>query len=142
MRHNVGYAASRIATFARELTDEIGPPLVATVGRVQLHPNLVNGVGSKAVLTVDIHHTHDAMLSDAERRLAAFCDEVCEREGVTIERRSLARFEPVAFAPEVFDLVANVADKLGYTNKRMPSGAGHDAQMLARVCPAGMVFVP
>src|SRR5581483_8720598 len=63
-------------------------------------------------------------------------------EGVTIDRRTLVRFEPVDFDPRVIDLVERVATDLGHTVARMPSGAGHDAQMLARVCPAGMVFVP
>ena len=59
-----------------------------------------------------------------------------------IENRSLARFEPVEFDDGVVDLVERVAREQGRTTRRMPSGAGHDAQMLARVCPAGMVFVP
>jgi N-carbamoyl-L-amino-acid hydrolase len=46
------------------------------------------------------------------------------------------------FDPRVVDLVAEVAADTGRSVVRLPSGAGHDAQMLARVCPAGMVFVP
>jgi N-carbamoyl-L-amino-acid hydrolase len=42
----------------------------------------------------------------------------------------------------VVDLVEATARRLGRSTLRMPSGAGHDAQMLARVCPSGMVFVP
>jgi len=56
--------------------------------------------------------------------------------------RSLARFEPVEFDERIVALVEDTASKLGHTVRRMPSGAGHDAQMLARVCPAGMIFVP
>ncbi len=63
-------------------------------------------------------------------------------EGVTLEHRSLARFEPVAFDPAVVGLVEATARALGHSVRRLPSGAGHDAQMLARVCPAGMIFVP
>ena len=54
----------------------------------------------------------------------------------------LARFEPVIFDPDVVDLVEQTAIDLGHSVKRMPSGAGHDAQMLARVCPTAMVFTP
>ena len=46
------------------------------------------------------------------------------------------------FAPEKIDLVEATAQRLGHTTRRMPSGAGHDAQMLARVCPTAMIFVP
>jgi N-carbamoyl-L-amino-acid hydrolase len=94
------------------------------------------------VLTVDLRHTDDAVLTAAEAALDVLCEELREREGVTIEARSLARFEPVQFDDAVVGLVEEVAHRQGRSTKRMPSGAGHDAQMLARVCPAGMVFVP
>ena len=54
----------------------------------------------------------------------------------------MARFEPVIFDLPVVDLIEDVARRLGHSTKRLPSGAGHDAQMLARVCPSGMIFVP
>jgi N-carbamoyl-L-amino-acid hydrolase len=128
--------------FVRKLAAELGAPQVATVGRIVLHPNLVNVVAARATLTVDLRNTDDAVLAEAERRLLAHCDELARAEGVTIERRSLARFEPVEFDPGVIDLVEETAQAHGLSTTRMPSGAGHDAQMLARVCPAGMVFVP
>ena len=57
--------------------------------------------------------------------------------------RSLARFEPVEFDADMVDLVERGRDRgSGYSTRRMPSGAGHDAQMLARVCPTSMIFVP
>jgi N-carbamoyl-L-amino-acid hydrolase len=141
-RHDAGLAAAAIAVGVRALAEELGPPMVATVGRVELHPNLVNVVAARAVLTVDLRHTDDAVLTAAEAALATLCEEVSQREGVTIEARSLARFEPVQFDDAVVDLVERVATIQGCSTKRMPSGAGHDAQMLARVCPSGMVFVP
>ena len=61
-------------------------------------------------------------------------------EGVTITSRVLARFEPVTFDSRMVDLVASTAAKHGHSVLRMPSGAGHDAQMLARVCPTAMIF--
>ena len=63
-----------------------------------------------------------------------------EAEGCTVETKELARFEPVAFDEQVIDMVYEAATTLGHSVKRMPSGAGHDAQMLARVCPSAMVF--
>ncbi|MFM7828564.1 MAG: M20/M25/M40 family metallo-hydrolase, partial [Actinomycetota bacterium] len=54
----------------------------------------------------------------------------------------LARFEPVIFDDRVVACVEKIAKEKGNTVRRMPSGAGHDAQMLARVCPSGMIFVP
>jgi N-carbamoyl-L-amino-acid hydrolase len=142
MRHDAGYVAAEIAVFVRELAAELGTPQVATVGRVVLHPNLVNVVAARATLTVDLRNTDDAVLAEAERRLFARCDELERSEGVSIERRSLARFAPVDFDPSVIGLVEETARAHGLPTMRLPSGAGHDAQMLARVCPAGMVFVP
>ena len=69
-------------------------------------------------------------------------DGVADAEGVSVASRSLARFEPVDFDPAMIDRIDAVAQRLGYATQRMPSGAGHDAQMLARVCPTGMIFVP
>ena len=141
-RHDPAYAAAVIATFVRELALELGPPQVATVGRIELHPNLVNVVPARASLTVDLRNTDEAILQQAEARLAARCDELAAAEGVQIERRTLARFEPVAFDPEMVDRVQRIAEAQGHRVRRMPSGAGHDAQMLARVCPTSMVFTP
>jgi beta-ureidopropionase / N-carbamoyl-L-amino-acid hydrolase len=142
MRHDAGYAAAAIAAFVRALAAEMGPPQVATVGRIELQPNLVNVVAKAATLTVDLRNTDDDSLAQSERRLAGFCTELAEREGVAISSRSLARFAPVEFDAAVVDLVEEIAREHGNSTMRMPSGAGHDAQMLARVCPAGMVFVP
>jgi beta-ureidopropionase / N-carbamoyl-L-amino-acid hydrolase len=141
-RHDPGYAASRIAVFVREIAHEFGGNQVATVGKIDLHPNLVNVVAGRAVLTVDLRNTDEAILQKAEAQLAAFLVELADQEGVTITRKVLARFEPVTFDDRVVDLVEAHALRLGHSVRRMPSGAGHDAQMLARVCPSGMVFVP
>ena len=142
LRRDPGYAAARIATFVRELALELGGRQVATVGQIKLHPNLVNVVAANATLTVDLRNTDEMVLQQAEKQLAVFCDELAENENVTITSRSLARFEPVVFDPEVVDRVACTAEALGHSVKRMPSGAGHDAQMLARVCPTAMIFTP
>ena len=62
--------------------------------------------------------------------------------GVSISTRSLARFEPVAFPAEIVSLVETTARDLALPSRPLPSGAGHDAQMMARICPSGMIFVP
>ncbi|MGI8664109.1 MAG: Zn-dependent hydrolase [Acidimicrobiales bacterium] len=142
MRHDAGYAAGRIATFVRELVTRMGATQVGTVGSIRLHPDLVNVVASTATLTVDLRNTDDELLSEAERELFAFLEHLSAAEGVQIEHRSLARFEPVTFDPELVALVETVARDQQHSVQRLASGAGHDAQMLARVCPSGMVFVP
>ena len=59
-----------------------------------------------------------------------------------MQQRSLARFSPVEFDPKITDLIEAVADASGYSCQRLPSGAGHEAQMFAPNCPTGMIFVP
>lgn len=142
MRHDAGYAAAALAAAVRALALELGPPQVGTVGALSLHPNLVNVVASKAVMTVDLRNTDEAVLARAERLIGERAKEIAEKEGVLLASRPLARFEPVDFDPRVVGLVESTAAGLGFGTKRMPSGAGHDAQMLARVCPSGMVFIP
>jgi N-carbamoyl-L-amino-acid hydrolase len=142
LRHDAGYVAAAVTTFVRDLVLESGGTQVGTVGALTLHPNLVNVIASRATMRVDLRNTDDALLGEAEERLATFCDELAAREGVTIEARPLARFEPVDFDPSLVHKVAATAAGLGHLSRRMPSGAGHDAQMLARVCPAAMIFVP
>ncbi|MEM7095238.1 MAG: Zn-dependent hydrolase [Actinomycetota bacterium] len=142
LRKDPGYVAAECAAFARRLATELGHPQVATVGRVEFAPNLVNVVPASATFTVDLRNTDEAVLQDAERRFGAYLAETASAEGCTVETRSLARFEPVPFAAEVVDLVDRTASALGYSVRRLPSGAGHDAQMLARVCPTAMIFTP
>ncbi len=142
LRHDAGYAAARVATFVRELATTMGPPHVGTVGLIKLHPNLVNVIAAQAVITVDLRNTDEAKLVESEVRLAAFLRELEVTEEVSISSRTLARFEPVAFDERVISLVESTIERLGSSGRRMPSGAGHDAQMLARMCPTAMIFTP
>jgi N-carbamoyl-L-amino-acid hydrolase len=121
---------------------ELGGHQVATVGRLDLHPDLVNVVAGRATLTVDLRNTDGAVLATAESRVRDHVAAVASAEGVSVAWRRLAQFDPVEFDPSVVELVESTAQRLGLSVMRLPSGAGHDAQMLARVCPTGMVFVP
>jgi N-carbamoyl-L-amino-acid hydrolase len=142
LRRDAVYAAGEIAVFVRRLAQSMGGSQRGTVGRIENFPNLVNVVGERAVLTVDLRNIDDARLRDAERQLTDFLDRLAAQERVSITTRSLARFDPVVFPGEMVSLVEKTACELGLSCRRLPSGAGHDAQMMARVCPAGMIFVP
>jgi N-carbamoyl-L-amino-acid hydrolase len=142
LRHDAGYVAASIALFARHLASEMGGDQVATVGALTLSPNLVNVIANRALMTVDLRNTDEARLAEAERRLLAHAEEAAAAEGVGLSRRVLARFRPVAFDPRLVARVEAIARDLRLSVRRLPSGAGHDAQMLASVCPACMIFVP
>ncbi len=132
--------AGSIVSEARSLAARLGGAQVATVGRLEAFPNLVNVIAQRVSLTVDLRNTDDEVLQEAEQVLWAHAEEAAAAEGCTLTRRSLARFEPVDFDGRVIALVESTAAALGHTVRSMPSGAGHDAQMMARVCPTAMVF--
>jgi acetylornithine deacetylase/succinyl-diaminopimelate desuccinylase-like protein len=141
-RHDPLYAASRIAVHVRELCSKYGSHQVGTVGKIDVHPNLVNVVPARATFTVDLRNTDAGALRLAEVDLWRFCDHVAAAERVHVDVKRLARFDPVPFHPHVVEWVEATATDLGHSVRQLPSGAGHDAQMFARVCPAGMIFVP
>ena len=91
---------------------------------------------------MDLRNTDEEQLQESERRLAAFLSTLARDEGVQISARTLARFEPVRFDAQVADLITETAMQLGMDCRPMTSGAGHDAQMMARLCPTAMIFVP
>lgn len=142
LRHDAGIVATRIAAEARAIADDLGPPQVATVGVIEFSPGLVNVIPESAQLTVDLRNTDEAVLQGAQRRLAEAAEGFAAAEGCGLKTRKLARFAPVEFDPAMVDLIADSAETLGYSVTRMPSGAGHDAQMFAPNCPTAMVFVP
>lgn len=142
MRRDAGYCAARITVFARELALRMGGHQVATVGAIDLTPNLVNVVANHAKMSVDLRNTDNRLLQQAEAELTQFLKQLAEEEQVQIETKTLVRFDPVDFDSEVVDLVEAEAKALGLSVQRMPSGAGHDAQAFAPNCPTGMIFVP
>ncbi len=142
LRRDAGYCAAAVATFLRALAVEMGGTQVCTVGRIDLHPNLINVIAARATLSADLRNTDEALLQRAESRLTEFLRTLARDEQVTIETRALARFEPVTFDAAIVDRIEGIAARLGHTHRRMTSGAGHDAQMFARICPAAMIFVP
>lgn len=142
MRKDPSYVAAKISVFLRDLADGYGGHQVCTVGKIDLFPNLVNVIPAKAVMTLDVRNTDEHILTKAEREISEFIGSLAQSEGVEISIRSLVRFEPVIFHPDVIDIVEKVARTETSSVCRLPSGAGHDAQMFARVCPSAMIFVP
>ena len=143
LRHDAGYAAAACVAFLREQVVGAAPETtLATVGSLRLEPNLINVIPRRATFTVDLRDPDDQRLQTAERRLADFLVTVAEREGVTVETEQLVRFEPVVFDTALADRIQAAAQRRGVPHRRMTSGAGHDAQMLARIAPSAMIFVP
>ncbi|HWL69974.1 MAG TPA: Zn-dependent hydrolase [Geminicoccus sp.] len=139
LRQDAGHAAARIVTGLRALAEG---GTVATVGSLRLEPDAINVIPGAAVLTVDLRDPDEGRLAAAEAALSGLVAEVAAAEGVAITTERLARFQPVRFDPALVARIEQAAAKRGLPVRRMTSGAGHDAQMLARICPSAMIFVP
>ena len=142
LRHDAGYVAAAIAVEARAIATQLGGHQVATVGVTELGPNLVNVIANQARVTVDLRNTSDSELALAQARMADFVASTAASEGVELQQRTLARFSPVEFDPQIVGLIEAAAGRCSCSCQRLPSGAGHDAQMFAPNCPTGMIFVP
>lgn len=144
LRADPGVVASRVQLALRELvrSGRFGEHLRATMGVTNFHPGLVNVVPNRVVATVDLRHPDDAVLQRAEAELVETYARLAAEEKVSLVHRRTARTPDVPFSPKVQDLVEQKARARGLSTQRLVSGAGHDCQELARLCTAGMVFVP
>lgn len=142
LRRDAGLAASRITAFLPALAERTGPATVATAGRLELEPNVVNVVPGRAVMTVDLRDPDEGRISAAEDRLTKHLAELEAGLDVRIRTEQLVRFRPVRFDPGLVGRIEAAARERGHAPCRLTSGAGHDAQMMARVAPSAMIFVP
>ena len=133
-------AALGIAAAMYEATTDAEDTLRFTIGRVDVSPGSPNTVPGKASFTIDMRHPSDAMLDLHEKKLHEILATKAVPCTATIER--VTRVAPTDFDPKVIDLVRAKATALELSNMDMPSGAGHDAMHIAKLCPAGMIFVP
>ncbi|MFF0952083.1 Zn-dependent hydrolase [Rhizobium leguminosarum] len=142
MRSDAGYGAARIIAYLRERARSSATPTVATVGCLDLEPNAINVIPSRATLTVDLRDPFEHRLREESKALGAFLEMLAREEQLLISAEELAQSSPVAFNQEIVQMIEGAAEKRGLTCRRMTSGAGHDAQMIAPIAPTAMIFVP
>ncbi len=142
MRRDAGHAAARVITFLRGRANASKTATVATVGCMEFQPNAINVIPSKATFTVDLRDPDEARLKEEEKALDRFLETLAADEGVSVSAERLARFEPVRFDDDIVAIIEAAAKARSLSCRRMTSGAGHDAQMMARIAPAAMIFVP
>ncbi|WP_343598426.1 Zn-dependent hydrolase [Acinetobacter sp.] len=142
LRHDAGMVAMQIATMARRLVKQVGQGQLATIGQIKFTPNLVNVIPNKAVFTLDIRNTDQAVLDHVYQEIMQFAKQAALDEGVHLSVRDLAKSAPVHFDNRIVQHIENLAKQSHLSVKKMPSGAGHDAQVISEVCPTGMIFVP
>jgi N-carbamoyl-L-amino-acid hydrolase len=115
---------------------------VTNFGRVELEPGVSNIVPARAVLLQEIRELDPRVLARLDRECLALGRAVARRRGLRMSVEALSRTEPARCAPRVLAAVERAATALKLPSKRMPSGAGHDAQNLASITEAGMLFIP
>ena len=115
---------------------------VATVGRVVPTPNTRNVIAGRVELTVDLRDLDAAKLERFAERFKRIGSEIGAASGTTFTFREFTSSAPAVADVAMMDAVESSASQLGLSRQRMPSGAGHDAQEMAHICPMGMIFVP
>ncbi len=140
LRKDAGLAAAKVNIFLRELVEKSKG--VATVGTIKYEPNAINVIPSKAIFTIDLRNSNKENLDQDETKLATYLKELEKREQVKIKTERLTEFDPVLFDEKIVKTIEKTAKEKGILTKRMTSGAGQDAQMMARICPTAMIFVP
>ncbi len=135
-------AASRIICTIMDLAEHYGDPLVATVGKLETTPNIVNVVPGKVLFTLDIRHTHKDVLVNFSDEVTAKMREIATNAGVGIEIDMWMNADPVPMDTGVVDVLKRQCEKNGLSYRMMHSGAGHDSQVMAPRIPTAMLFVP
>jgi N-carbamoyl-L-amino-acid hydrolase len=111
-----------------------------TVGRFEVEPNAPSTVPDRVLFTIDLRHRDSAVLERLTGHIERLCGGPYRHCEVTLTRTEDVL--PTPFDKQVIDIIARACESLGLANQVLLSGAGHDAMLLARVCPTGMIFVP
>ena len=113
-----------------------------TIGSLNIEPNQVNVIANKIEFTLDIRNPNDKKLVQFENNLNIKIKELCLANNIKYKIEKLVNFPSVKFDKKINKVIINKSKKLKYTYLELFSGAGHDAQMLANICPTSMIFVP
>ena len=140
-RKDTFYALSRLSNYSRELCNQIENQLI-TIGSVELSPNAINVVPEQVIATLDMRNPSDERLAEAIEQIEKFMDIDESFVGLKVSKEVLVNIPAVTFDQKVVDIISKSANQLGYASRKIFSGAGHDAQILATKYPAAMIFIP
>jgi beta-ureidopropionase / N-carbamoyl-L-amino-acid hydrolase len=142
-RRDAFFTAAQYATKSRELVVRGGQGrAVTTIGVVEVRPGVPNIVPERVALLQELRDPDPTLLEQLASRTLQAARRVARQRGLDLEVEHLMRAEPVRMSPRIQGVIEAAATGLGLGTRRMPSGAGHDAQILAAVTDAGMIFVP
>jgi N-carbamoyl-L-amino-acid hydrolase len=141
-RHDALVAAARFVDMVNRTVRGTPGRQVGNVGRIQAFPGAPNVVPGKVVLSLELRDLDDAKITRLFETIRENSKAIATDVGVTFDFQRLSEDTAALTTPWVRDVIASVATELGLTSKRLPSGAGHDAQAIATIAPMGMIFVP
>ena len=113
-----------------------------TVGMVNVHPNSRNVIPGRVKFSIDLRNANDALCEQMDADIRAVAAKLSAESGLPIVIEQVSAYPAQPFHPELIDAVGRAAQKLGYSHMPAVSGAGHDAVYMARLAPAGMIFIP
>jgi len=113
-----------------------------TVGMVQVHPNSRNVIPGRVKFSIDLRNATDELVAKMDADIHAAAEKLSAESGLPIAIEQVSDYPAQPFHPECMQAVARAAEMLGYSNMPAVSGAGHDAVYMARLAPAGMIFIP
>ncbi|MBK8239538.1 MAG: Zn-dependent hydrolase [Deltaproteobacteria bacterium] len=113
-----------------------------TVGMVHVHPNSRNVIPGSVKFSIDLRNASDALVDAMDADIRAVAAAISRDSGLPISIELVSQYPAQPFHEDCVRAVANAAERLGYTNMPAVSGAGHDAVYMARLAPAGMIFIP
>lgn len=142
LRRDAMQVATRIMQETVAIANRYPPYGRGTVGMVQVFPNSRNVIPGRVKFSIDLRNVNDELLNTMHEEITAFVDRTSLDTGLKIQLERVSYYPPCPFHPDCVGAVRNAAAKLGYSTMDVVSGAGHDAIYVARLAPAGMIFVP
>jgi len=142
LRRDALQVATRIMQETVAIANRYPPYGRGTVGMVQVFPNSRNVIPGRVKFSIDLRNVNDELLDTMHGEIMAFVERTRAESGLNIQLERVSYYPPCPFHPDCVGAVRKAADKLGYSTMDVVSGAGHDAIYVARLAPAGMIFVP
>lgn len=142
MRKDALFATNNLIAEARHELGRLDSNLVYTMGRMNVLPNIHTVIPNKVIFSLEARHTDEDVIASVEKIIQSLPDQVELLEGCEVRVTKLWGRDTVWFDKTVCDEVEESVRSLGYSYKRMVSGAGHDAQFLASYIPTAMIFIP
>ncbi|MDQ0805228.1 Zn-dependent hydrolase [Priestia megaterium] len=142
MRKDALFATNNLIAEARHELGRLDSNLVYTMGRMNVLPNIHTVIPNKVIFSLEARHTDEDVIASVEKIIQLLPDQAELLEGCEVRVTKLWGRDTVWFDKTVCDEVEESVRSLGYSYKRMVSGAGHDAQFLASYIPTAMIFIP